>query len=291
MLKQKRANQELAEAEQRTEALEKQISDLQDKLEKKERGSKAKIDAMCKELTQLKENLERNEEKLKSVYEEKRRLEDKLKVVNVEKKKSEDELKKFEEDIDQVRIMEEKEQFISNLKRQMQELEDEYKAQLESMDREHEDEIKELEEKHDALSDIIAGKVLDIEGLTKELQDSKKEIEDLRNQVEMLSAETFADKQKGFNNQFYTLTGDISSEPDNVPRKKIELSRSLSFDSESDNESYVPLEGERRSLRSSSIDDGYGSDKENCDDDLSSNITTTSIEKVAESRNVGKALL
>ncbi|MFP3028680.1 MAG: hypothetical protein ACEY3L_21460, partial [Wolbachia sp.] len=52
--------------------------------------------------------------------EEKRRLEDKLKIVNAEKKESEDELKKFEEGIDQVvRIMEEKEQFISNLKRQM----------------------------------------------------------------------------------------------------------------------------------------------------------------------------
>ncbi|MDR0772870.1 MAG: hypothetical protein LBE46_00805, partial [Wolbachia pipientis] len=84
---------------------------------------------------------------------------------------------------------------------------------------------------------IIAGKVLDIEGLTKELQDSKKEIEDLRNQVEMLSAETFADKQKGLNDQFYTLTGDISSEPDNAPRKKIKLSRSVSLD----NESYVLL--------------------------------------------------
>ncbi|CAG5057350.1 unnamed protein product [Parnassius apollo] len=33
------------------------------------------------------------------------------------------------------------------------------------------------------------------------------------------------------------IAGDISSEPDNVPRKKIELSRSLSFDSESDNKS------------------------------------------------------
>jgi len=119
-------------------------------------------------------------------------------------------------------------------------LENEYKAQLESYEQEHEDEIKELEENLDALSDIIADKALDIEGLTKELQDSKKEIEDLRNQVEMLSAETVTDKQKDFNDQYYTLTGDISSEPDNALRKKIELSRSLSFDSESDNESYVP---------------------------------------------------
>lgn len=306
----KEANQELAEAEQRIEALEKQTSELKDKLKKKEQGSKAEIDEICKELTQLKENLKRNEEEFKSVHEEKRKLEDKLKGVNTEKKESEDKLKEFEKEIDQAaHIMKEKEQSISNLKYQMLGLENEYKAQLESYEQEigklenMHDEFKEyvastlesmnkeLEENRDALSDIIAGKVLDIEGLTKELQDSKKEIEDLRNQVEMLSAETFADKQKGFNNQFYTLTGDISSEPDNVPRKKIELSRSLSFDSESDNESYVPLEGERRSLRSSSIDDGYGSDKENCDDDLSSNITTTSIEKVAESRNVGKALL
>ncbi|WP_341822476.1 hypothetical protein [Wolbachia endosymbiont (group A) of Clivina fossor] len=313
-------NQQLQEKLETTQAednqtivKERQNSDLQDKLEKKERGSKAEIDAMRKELTQLKENLKRNEEEFKSVHEEKRKLEDKLKGVNTEKKESEDKLKEFEKEIDQAaHIMKEKEQSISNLKYQMLGLENEYKAQLESyeqeigklenmhdefkeyvasilesMDREHEDEIKELEESRDALGDIIADKVLDIEGLTKELQDSKKEIEDLRNQVEMLSAETFADKQKGLNDQFYTLTGDISSEPDNAPRKKIELSRSLSFDSES----YVLLEGERRSLRSSSIDDGYGSGKENCDDDLSSNITTTSIEKVAESRNVGKALL
>ncbi|WP_425385906.1 hypothetical protein [Wolbachia endosymbiont (group A) of Barypeithes pellucidus] len=311
----KRVNQKLAEAEQRIEALKKQTSDLKDKLEKKERGSKAEIDTMRKELTQLKENLEERAQKLKSVYEEKGKLEDKLKDVNTEKKELEDKLKEFEKEIDQAaHIMKEKEQSISNLKYQMLGLENEYKAQLESheqeidklkweieerenkfkeyvasilesMDREHEDEIKELEENRDALSDIIAGKVLDIEGLTKELQDSKKEIEDLRNQVEMLSAETFADKQKGLNDQFYTLTGDISSEPDNAPRKKIELSRSLSLD----NESYVPLEGERRSLRSLSIDGGYGGDEENCDNDLSSNITTSSIEKVAESRNVGSS--
>jgi chromosome segregation ATPase len=246
------------------------------------------------------------------MYEEKGKLEEKLIIVNVEKKKSEDELKKFEEDIDQVvHIMKEKEQFISNLKYRMLGLKNKYKAQLESdeqeinklkweigelenrygefkehvvstvesIDREHEDEIKELEENLDALSDIIADKGLDIEGLTKELQDSKKEIENLRNQVEMLSAETVTDKQKGCNDQYYDLTGDISSEPDNALRKKGKLSRSSSLD----NESYVLLEEKTTLLRSSSVDSGLNSDEENCDDDLSSKISPiSSIEKVAE---------
>lgn len=264
---------ESEKAKQRIEELEKQNSDLQDGFRKKEQKNtelQTELAQKNEELASALAELQGKAQELKSVCEEKRRLEDKLKIVNAEKKESEDELKKFEEGIDQVvRIMEEKEQFISNLKRQMLGLENEYKAQLESMDREHEDEIKELEENCDALSDIIAGKVLDIEGLMKKLQNSEKEKEFFRGQVEELSEETFADKQKGFKNQFYTLT------------------RSLSFDSESDNESYVPLEEERKSLRSSSIDNGYGSDKENCDNDLSSNISPiSSIEKVAKSRNV-----
>ncbi|WP_375316287.1 hypothetical protein [Wolbachia endosymbiont (group A) of Colletes cunicularius] len=298
----KEVNQKLAEAGQRIETLKKQTSDLQDKLEKKERGFKAERDAMCKELTQLKENLERNEKELKSVYEEKRKLEDKLKGVNTEKKELEDKLKEFEKEIGQAaHIMKEKEQFISNLKRQMLEykaqlesyeqeiaklenMHDEFKEYvasiLESTDREHEDKIKELEENHDALSDIIADKVLDIEGLKKELQDSKKEIEDLRNQVEMLSAETSADKQKGLNDQFYTLTGDISSEPHNAPLQQRKLLRSSS----------VPPEEERRLSRSSSFDKGYNSDGENYGNNLPSSIgSDISIEKVAKGGNVGSS--
>lgn len=58
-------NQELAEAKQGIEALEKQTSELKDKLKKKEQESKAEIDEICKELTQLKENLKRNEEEFK----------------------------------------------------------------------------------------------------------------------------------------------------------------------------------------------------------------------------------
>ncbi|WP_264329004.1 coiled-coil domain-containing protein [Wolbachia endosymbiont (group A) of Andrena hattorfiana] len=304
----KEVNQKLVEAGQRIEALKKQTSDLKDKLEKKERGSKIEINEIRKELTQLKENLERNEEELKSVYEEKRKLEDKLKGVNTEKKELEDKLKEFEKEIDQAaHIMKEKEQFISNLKYQMLGLENEYKAQLESyeqeigklenmhdefkeyvasilesMDREHEDEIKELEENRDSLSDIIAGKVLDIEGLMKNLQNSEKEFS--RGQVEELSEETFADEQKDFNNQFYTLTGDISSEPGNVPRKKIELSRSLSFDSESDNKSYVPQKRDN--------DSAYDSNEENCDNHPCSSVlvlgSVSPIRAQARSRNVGR---
>lgn len=266
----KRVNQKLAEAEQRIEALEKQTSDLKDKLEKKERGSKAEIDAMRKELTQLKENLEEKAQKLKSVYEEKRKLEDKLKGVNTEKKELEDKLKEFEKEIDQAaHIMKEKERFISNLKRQMQELEDEYKAQQESSKQE------------------ICNLAWRVEELRNELE-RKNEWDD--KVVEMLNGleeKIRADGQRSLNDQFYTLTGDISSEPDNASRKKIELSRSLSLD----NESYVPLEGERRSLRSLSIDGGYGSDEENCDNDLSSKSPMSLFEEVEveKSRNVGSS--
>ncbi|WP_419247363.1 hypothetical protein ACJZL1_01650 [Wolbachia endosymbiont of Rhagoletis indifferens] len=264
----KRVNQKLAEAEQRIEALKKQTSDLKDKLEKKERGSKAEIDTMRKELTQLKENLEERAQKLKSVYEEKGKLEDKLKDVNTEKKELEDKLKEFEKEIDQAaHIMKEKEQSISNLKYQMLGLENEYKAQLESSKQE------------------ICNLAWRVEELRSELERENEWDDKVVEMLNGLEEKIRADGQRSLNDQFYTLTGDISSEPDNAPRKKIELSRSLSLD----NESYVPLEGERRSLRSLSIDGGYGSDEENCDNDLSSNITTSSIEKVAESRNVGSS--
>ncbi|UPA54803.1 hypothetical protein MWH06_05935 [Wolbachia pipientis] len=98
-----------------------------------------------------------------------------------------------------------------------------------------------------------------------------------------LSSNISSIEQRSFNHRFYNLTGDISSEPDNVPRKKIELFRSLSFDSESDNESYVPQEGDN--------DSAYDSNEENCDNDLSSNISSiSSVEKVAERGNVGKVI-
>lgn len=294
-----------AELAQKDEKLASALAELQ--------GKAQELKSVCEAKGKLRQELEVVNAKKEELKSELKKLKKELSQVQ---KESEDKLKELEKEIDQAaHIMKEKEQYISNLKYQMLGLENKYKAQLESyeqeinklkweirelenrydefkehvastvesMDREHEDEIKELEEKHDALSDIIADKVWEIEDLKSALQNSEKEKEFFHGQVEELSEETVADKQKGFNDQFYTLTGNISSKSDNVPRKKIELSRSLSFNSESDNESYVPLKEKTTLRRSSSVDDGYGSDKENCDDDLSSNISPiSSIEKVAE---------
>lgn len=94
-----------------------------------------------------------------------------------------------------------------------------------------------------------------------------------------------ADEQRSFNNQ---LTGEISNESGNAPRQKKRLSKSSSVD----NESYVPLREKTTLLRSLSVDSGLDSDEENCDNDLSFNISPiSSIEKVAESRNVGRVSL
>lgn len=70
--------------------------------------------------------LQEKAQELKNVCEAKGKLEGKLKGVNTEKKELEDKLKEA------AHIMKEKEQYISNLKLQVQELKDEYKAQLES---------------------------------------------------------------------------------------------------------------------------------------------------------------
>ena len=181
--------------------------------------------------------------------------------------------------------MEEKEQFISNLKRQMQELEDEHKTKLESCEREiHklkwnieelENELEhkkeayeqyyllyhsllekeneggdELVEMLDKLSKII-GKTVD-----KPCSDIKETERLNRVETKMLIVNKLTSMKR-------MLMGNVSNEPDNVPQPKRNLSRSLS------------------------IDEGYGSDKENCDNDLSSNISPiSSIEKVAKSRNV-----
>lgn len=82
-----------------------------------------------------------------------------------------------------------------------------------------------------------------------------------------LSSNMSSIEQRSFNHQFYTLAGNVFSEPDSASQKKTELSRSSSFDS------------------------GLDSDEESCDNDLSSNISSiSSVEKVAESRKVGNLL-
>ncbi|MDX5462152.1 MAG: hypothetical protein O7157_01080 [Wolbachia endosymbiont of Tetragnatha montana] len=106
-------------------------------------------------------------------------------------------------------------------------------------------------------------------GITLELtKDNACNDDDIIEMLDGLKEKILADGQRSHNDQFYILKGGVSSELDN--------------------ESCVPLKEKTTLRRSLSFDDGYGSDKENCDDDLSSNISPiSSTEKVAESRNVG----
>lgn len=275
----KEVNQELTEAEQRIEALEKQTSDLEDKLEKKERGSKAEIDEIRKE---FKENLERNKKELKSVHEEKRKLEDKLKVVNAGKKESEDKLKEFEESIDQVvHIMEKKEQFISNLKRQMQGLENEHKAQQESYEQEISGLKWEVEElKNELKREKEAYK--QYHSLLEKENEGGDELVEMLDKLSKIIGET-VDKPcsnitehlsrvetkelivNKLTSMKHKLTGNVSNEPDNVPPKKRKLSRSLSVDS------------------------GFDNNEENCDD-CSSVLVIKSVSPIEDRKEVTRLL-
>ncbi|WP_143689576.1 hypothetical protein [Wolbachia endosymbiont of Nilaparvata lugens] len=134
---------------------------------------------------------------------------------------------------------------------------------------EDEDSIDELQENY---SDIIADQIQTIEEM-------KEKIENLNNQVKYLEdqQDQVTDKQKisktisGYAKQYYSLMGEVFSEPDN--------------------ESDVPLKEKTTLHKSPSLDSGLDSDEENCDNDLSSNISSiSSVEKVAESRNVGNLL-
>ncbi|CCE77118.1 MULTISPECIES: hypothetical protein [Wolbachia] len=134
---------------------------------------------------------------------------------------------------------------------------------------EDEDSIDELQENY---SDIIADQIQTIEEM-------KEEIENLNNQVKYLEdqQDQVTDKQKisktisGYAKQYYSLMGEVFSELDN--------------------ESDVPLKEKTTLHKSPSLDSGLDSDEENCDNDLSSNISSiSSVEKVAESRNVGNLL-
>lgn len=167
----------------------------------------------------------------------------------------------------------------SNLK---DELEEEVKFDIEDPEIEYEEfpeDILELIEDEDSIdelqenySDIIADQIQTIEEM-------KEEIENLNNQVKYLEdqQDQVTDKQKisktisGYAKQYYSLMGEVFSEPDN--------------------ESDVPLKEKTTLHKSPSLDSGLDSDEENCDNDLSSNISSiSSVEKVAESRNVGNLL-
>ncbi|TVS86033.1 hypothetical protein COM43_004015 [Wolbachia pipientis] len=109
--------------------------------------------------------------------------------------------------------------------------------------------------------------------LTLELtKDNACNNDDIIEMLNGLKEEIRADGQRSLNDQFYILKEGVSNELDN--------------------ESDVPLKEKTTLHKSPSLDSGLDSDEENCDNDLSSNISSiSSVEKVAESRNVGKALL
>ncbi len=114
--------------------------------------------------------------------------------------------------------------------------------------------------------------------LTLELtKDNACNDDDIIEMLNGLKEKIRADGQRSLNDQFYTLTGDTSSEPHNAPLQQRKLLRSSS----------VPPEEERKLSRSSSFDEGYNSDGENYGNNLPSSIgSDISIEKVAKSRNV-----
>ncbi len=310
-----------AEANQTIVKLEKQNSNLQDRFEKEEQKNtelQTELAQKNEELAGVLKELQGKAQELKGVYEEKRKLKEELKIVNAGKKNLEKELNQAREDAEQ--IMVERRQQKERLKDQLRELDQEYKVQVEI-----EQKIKESDRQDSDLQDTLGEErlKLNIEELENEYEEfpgdkvltlkltkDEDKVEELRNELERekekckqlleeenewgdelvgmldgLEEKIRADEQRSFNNQ---LTGEISNESGNAPRQKKRLSKSSSVD----NESYVPLREKTTLLRSLSVDSGLDSDEENCDNDLSFNISPiSSIEKVAESRNVGRVSL
>ncbi|WP_425383994.1 hypothetical protein [Wolbachia endosymbiont (group B) of Eupithecia inturbata] len=290
----------LQHTETQPEIASQQITDLQNSFGKEERKNtelQTELAQKDEKLASVLAELQEKAQELKNVCEAKGKLEGKLKGVNTEKKELEDKLKEA------AHIMKEKEKYISNLKLQVQELKDEHKAQLESYEQgicKLAWEVEELRSKLECENEWD-DKVVEIaDGLGEKIHaDEQRSLNNqfytptrnifnetnnescvpLEEKMTLLrssssdggygsdnglSSNMSSIEQRSFNHQFYTLAGNVFSEPDSASQKKTELSRSSSFDSELD------------------------SDEENCDNDLSSNIT--SIEKVVESRSVGSSL-
>ncbi|WP_264683301.1 MULTISPECIES: hypothetical protein [unclassified Wolbachia] len=290
----------LQHTETQPEIASQQITDLQNSFGKEERKNtelQTELAQKDEKLASVLAELQEKAQELKNVCEEKGKLEGKLKGINTEKKELEDKLKEA------AHIMKEKEQYVSNLKLQVQELKDEHKAQLESYEQgicKLAWEVEELRSKLECENEWD-DKVVEIaDGLGEKIHaDEQRSLNNqfytptrnifnetnnescvpLEEKMTLLrssssdggygsdnglSSNMSSIEQRSFNHQFYTLAGNVFSEPDSASQKKTELSRSSSFDS------------------------GLDSDEENCDNDLSSNIT--SIEKVVESRSVGSSL-
>uniref|UniRef100_UPI00037CE1AE hypothetical protein n=2 Tax=Wolbachia TaxID=953 RepID=UPI00037CE1AE len=293
----------LQHTETQPEVASQQITDLQNSFGKEERKNtelQTELAQKNEKLASVLAELQEKAQELKNVCEAKGKLEGKLKDVNTEKKELEDKLKEA------AHIMKEKEQYISNLKLQVQELKDEHKAQLESYEQGIHKlawEVEELRSKLECENEWD-DKVVEIaDGLGEKIHaDEQRSLNNqfytptrnifnetnnescvpLEEKMTLLgssssdggygsdnglSSNMSSIEQRSFNHQFYTLAGNVFSEPDSASQKKTELSRSSSFDS------------------------GLDSDEESCDNDLSSNISSiSSVEKVAESRKVGNLL-
>ncbi|WP_341810350.1 hypothetical protein [Wolbachia endosymbiont (group B) of Yponomeuta malinellus] len=173
---------------------------------------------------------------------------------------------------------------IVKLERQCSNLNDELeeerlKFDIEEPENEYEeflDDILELTEDEDNIDELKENYIDVIADQIQTIKEMKEEIENLNHQVKYLEdqQDQVTDKQRmneipsGCIKKYYTLMGEVFNE--------------------TDNESNVPLKEKTTLCRSLSFDGRYGSDEENCDNDLSSNIT--SIEKVVESRSVGSSL-
>ncbi|WP_264377338.1 hypothetical protein [Wolbachia endosymbiont (group B) of Leptidea sinapis] len=173
---------------------------------------------------------------------------------------------------------------IVKLERQCSNLNDELeeerlKFDIEEPENEYEeflDDILELTEDEDNIDELKENYIDVIADQIQTIKEMKEEIENLNHQVKYLEdqQDQVTDKQRmneipsGCIKKYYTLMGEVFNE--------------------TDNESNVPLKEKTTLCRSLSFDGEYGSDEENCDNDLSSNIT--SIEKVVESRSVGSSL-
>ncbi|MGL9757621.1 MAG: hypothetical protein ACR5LA_01915 [Wolbachia sp.] len=209
----------LQHTETQPEIASQQITDLQNSFGKEERKNtelQTELAQKDEKLASVLAELQEKAQELKNVCEAKGKLEGKLKGVNTEKKELEDKLKEA------AHIMKEKEQYISNLKLQVQELKDEHKAQLESYEQ------------------GICKLAWEVEELRSKLECENEWDDKVVEIADGLGEKIHADEQRSLNNQFYTPTRNIFNE--------------------TNNESCVPLEEKMTLLRSSSSDGGYGSD-------------------------------
>ncbi|WP_264686398.1 hypothetical protein [Wolbachia endosymbiont (group B) of Rhopobota naevana] len=242
----------LQHTETQPEIASQQITDLQNSFGKEERKNtelQTELAQKDEKLASVLAELQEKAQELKNVCEAKGKLEGKLKGVNTEKKELEDKLKEA------AHIMKEKEKYISNLKLQVQELKDEHKAQLESYEQEICKlawEVEELRSKLECENEWD-DKVVEIaDGLGEKIHaDEQRSLNNqfytptrnifnetnnescvpLEEKMTLLrssssdggygsdnglSSNMSSIEQRSFNHQFYTLAGNVFSEPDSA---------------------------------------------------------------------------